>query len=155
MGASMSAGMLDSSSVSNWLPAPSAPRITIALRAEYGQAAATLGRESTYGERAKFVQGIIDLARRTPNVQTLALGHLVDWLSNLPAELPEPFIAIGDDGSISSEWDVGGNSLHVTFLDNIDEVYFVSPHGDEWESTLDAVDKISSAMRAIALAARR
>jgi hypothetical protein len=41
--------------------------------------------------------------------------------------------------------------LHVTFADDGDEVYFFSPDGDEWESSLDATDKITSALRKIAL----
>ena len=144
--------MLDSSSVSTWLPDRSASRITIAVNPDDEQVVATLGREGTYSQRARIFQSIVDLGRRTPTVQTFALMRLVNWVSRLPAGLPDPFIAIGDDGSISSEWDVAGNSLHVTFADDIDEVYFVSPDGDEWESTLDAVDKISSAMRTIVLA---
>jgi hypothetical protein len=64
--------------------------------------------------------------------------------------MPQPFIAVADDGSISSEWDRGGQSLHVTFFDDADEVYFYNPAGEEWEGTVDAVDKLTEAMHSIA-----
>ncbi len=155
MGVDVSAGMLDFSNISPWAPSRGVPQIAIAPKSDYDQPTATLGRESSYGNRVYTVLKIIDLARKNPTVQPLALARLVSWVSTLPEGLPDPFVAIADDGSISSEWDIGGSSLHVTFIDDTDEVYFFSPNGDEWESTLDAVDKISGAMRVIALSSRR
>jgi hypothetical protein len=114
----------------------------------------TVVPENAYGKRAAMFHKLAEVVARMPYVQPPAVVNLALWLSSLPAEMPEPFIAIGDDGSISSEWDVHRNSLHVTFFGNADEVYFVSPSGEEWEGTLDAVDKLSDAMRTIVQAVR-
>jgi hypothetical protein len=94
------------------------------------------------------------LVPRAPYIAPETVTHFVRWLVRLPVGLPEPFIAIGDDGSIGAEWDVGDNNLYVTFDHDATEVYFASDEGDEWEATLDAADKVQSAMRAIVLAAR-
>ena len=105
---------------------------------------ATLGRERSYTNRADVAFRLVELAVSSPHVQPQTLVRVIAWLFNLPEGLQNPFVAVGDDGSISTEWDVGGSSLHVTFDDETEEVYFVSPDGEEWESTLDAVDKLSS-----------
>ncbi len=118
----------------------------------YDPPTATLGRESSYGRRVDVLLRLLELTVKSPQVQPDAFARALEWVINLPEALPNPFVAIGDDGSISTEWDAGGNSLHVTFEGDTEEVYFVSPTGEEWESSLDAVDKLSSAMRTIALA---
>jgi hypothetical protein len=112
----------------------------------------TLGKERSYRMRSEIIFRLLELARRSPNVQRYALARVVEWMLGLPEVLPNPFVAIGDDGSISTEWDVAGNSLHITFDKDAEEVYFFSPDGEEWESSLDAIDKVSAAMRTIALA---
>jgi len=114
---------------------------------------ATLGRERSYGQRTDVLQRLLELSFKSPQVQPYTLARVLEWVHNLPEAMPNPFVATGDDGSISTEWDVGGNSLHITFERDMEEVYFSSPTGEEWESSLDAVDKLSSAMRIIALAA--
>ena len=151
----MTADSLDASSLGAWFPAITRSRITIAPSFDAAFPASTsVGQERTYGTRVANLQRIVDTALRVPYFQPRALMNLAQWLSSLPLELPEPFLAVADDGSISSEWDIRGNSLHVTFFDSSDEVYFVSPGGEEWEGTLDAVDKLSEAMRAIVRASR-
>ncbi|MGH3218559.1 MAG: hypothetical protein ACRDPY_07480 [Streptosporangiaceae bacterium] len=114
---------------------------------------ATLGRERSYGRRADVLRRLVELGLKSPQVQPHTLARVFGWIYSLPEAMPSPFIAVGDDGSISTEWDVGGNSLHVTFEGDTEEAYFFSPTGEEWESSLDAVDKVSSAMRAIVIAA--
>ena len=151
----MTAGMLDSSSIGVWYPGRPGLQVTIAPKAEEHQTTTSFTQESAYARRAATLQKIVGAAQRTPQLQPHALVRLVTWLSSIPLEVPEPFIAAGDDGSISSEWDVAGNSLHVTFFDDTDEVYFFSPGGEEWEGTLDATDKLSEAMRTIAQVVRR
>src|SRR6266851_5333557 len=100
----MTAGAMDVPGINTWLRSWSTPRI-IAVKAETEQAPTTLGRESADAARAAVLYRILDLSIRVPNVQPSALVRLVTWISTLPAGVPEPFIAIGDDGSISSEWD--------------------------------------------------
>lgn len=150
----MTAGILDFSSVNNWIAGPlrGTQGVRITPRVEYDQPTATLGREGSYTSRADVFLRLLDLASKSPNVQPFALARVAAWVIGLPKGLPDPFIAIGDDGSISTEWDTNGSSLHVTFDNDNGEVYFCSPDGDEWESSLDATDKISAAMRVIALA---
>jgi hypothetical protein len=150
----MSTEMLDYSISSNLASIPSSDpwRITITLQNDWIQPTATLGRERLYSGRDDIIVRLMDLARRSPNLQPRALGRAAAWIFGLPGSLPDPFVAIGDDGSISAEWDIGKNSLHVTFADDGDEVYHLTSAGEEWESALDATDKISSAMRVIALA---
>jgi hypothetical protein len=152
----MTAGMLDFSGIARWpwSPSNSTQQTFYAVKSEDDTptATATLGRERSYTNRADVAFRLVELAVSSPYVQPQTLVRVITWLFNLPEGLQNPFVAVGDDGSISTEWDVGGSSLHVTFDDETEEVYFVSPDGEEWESTLDAVDKLSSAMRTIALA---
>jgi len=150
----MSMGVLDPSSIGQWLSLPVVSQILIAPLSDQPEPGATLGQERFYIDRAELVRQIVDRALRAPSVQPSALARLVNWLANLPASLPNPFIAIGDDGSVSSEWDISDRSLHVTFFDDGDEVYFSNPDGDEWEATTDAVDKVSAAIRTIAVLAQ-
>src|SRR6266536_416126 len=151
----MTAEILDFSGVGNWRWSSTngTQQPSYVAKNVYDQPTATLGRERSYGRRSEVAFRLVELAFKSPNAQPYALARALKWLINLPEALPNPFVAIGDDGSISTEWDVDGNSLHVTFDDDIEEVYFFSPNGEEWESSLDAVDKLSSAMRTIALAA--
>ena len=153
----MTAGMLDFSGIArrSWTPGNSTQQTFYAVKGEDDAptATATLGRERSYINRADAAFRLVELAVNSPYVQPRILSRVLEWIFNLPEGLPNPFVAVGDDGSISTEWDAGGNSLHVTFDDETEEVYFFSLGGDEWESTLDAIDKLSSAMRTIALAA--
>src|SRR5258708_4847241 len=93
---------------------------------------------------------VVEVARRAPYVQPTAVTGLIDWLAGLPNRLPEPFIAVGDDGSISAEWDVRGSSFHATFYSNSNEVYFHSPVEEPWEGSTDATSNVSAALRFIA-----
>lgn len=149
----MTAEVLDQFSVGTWFqPRPNA-RITIAPRADEEPQAATLPREGEYSRRVGVVLRLVDVANRSPYFQPMAVVHLASWLASLPMALPDPFIAIGDDGSISSEWDVAGNSLHVTFYSDSSEAYFSTPSGYSWEGSVGAIDRISAALRVITLAA--
>jgi hypothetical protein len=150
----MTAGMLDFSSVNNWIAGPfrGTQGVRIIPKIDYDQPTATLGRENSYTSRADALLRLLDLVSKSANVQPFALARVAAWVIGLPKGVPDPFMAIGDDGSISTEWDTNGNSLHVTFGNDSGEVYFCTPGGDEWESSLDATDKISAAMRVIALA---
>jgi len=129
------------------------PRRTYSERYAYDQPVPTFGRERSYASRVDALTRLVELARKAPQVQPAALIRVGEWLTNLPGAVPNPFVAIGEDGSISTEWDIGGRSLHITFEGDTEEVYFFSPDGEEWESTLDAIDKVTSAMRSIAIAA--
>jgi hypothetical protein len=151
----MTAGALDFSAIGSWRwPSTNGTQQASYIAEDiYDLPTSTLGREHSYGRRADVLRRLLELSSKYPQVQPHALVRVLGWIHNLPEALPNPFIAIGDDGSISTEWDVEGNSLHVTFEGDTEEVYFFSPIGEEWESSLDAVDKVSSAMRAIAIAA--
>jgi hypothetical protein len=63
-----------------------------------------------------------------------ALARFLDWIKELPDALPRAAVAAGEDGSLYVEWDVAGNSLHVSFHSDGDEVYFAGDNGDEWEA---------------------
>jgi hypothetical protein len=153
----MTAGVLDFAGVGNWrwrsTTNGTQQRQSYIERTASEQLVATLGHEHSYAMRTEVLARLLELASKAPQVQPSALVRVWEWLPNLPEALPNPFLAIGEDGSISTEWDADGSSLHITFDEETEEVYFLSPNGDEWESTLDAVDKVSSAMRTIALAA--
>jgi hypothetical protein len=82
-----------------------------------------------------------------------AFNAAVNWVVDLPASMPRPQIGLGEDGSVSVEWDRAGNALHVRFEASAAEVYFASDAGDEFETDLGAgQDKIAAALRTIALA---
>ena len=62
-----------------------------------------------------------------------------DWLFILPSWVPKPAVGIGDDGSVSIEWDHAGKVLHVMFDQDSVEAYFVDEQsGEEWEMTVAA-----------------
>jgi hypothetical protein len=151
----MTAGILDFSSVCNWRwnSTNGTQQVSDVAKSAYDLPTATLGRERSYRRRSEVLLKLLELAAKSPNVQRHTLVRTLGWMLNLPEALPNPFVAIGDDGSISTEWDADGNSLHVTFNNDNEEVYFFSRSGEEWESSLEALDKLSSAMRTIALAA--
>jgi hypothetical protein len=83
-----------------------------------------------------------------------AFERLLSWIGSVPAAVPEPFVAIGDDTSIGLEWSAKGNYLYVTFgPDDEGEMYFQGSNGDEWETTTAAgIDKIDTAFRLLAIA---
>lgn len=151
----MTAGVLDFPGIGNWRWSSSNGTQQVSYTTEGADdlPTATLGRETSYGRRVDVLRRLIELSLKSPQVQPFTLARVLGWVHSLPEAMPSPFVAIGDDGSISTEWDVGGNSLHVTFGGDTEEAYFFSPTGEEWESSLDAVDKVSSAMRVIAIAA--
>jgi hypothetical protein len=150
----MTAGVLDFSGIGNWRwnSTNGTQQVSLFTKRMYDPPTATLGRENSYGRRADVLLRLLELTVKSPQVRPAAFARASEWLINLPEAIPNPFVAIGDDGSISTEWDAAGNSLHVTFEGDTEEVYFFSPTGEEWESSLDAVDKISSALRTIVLA---
>lgn len=119
----------------------------------YEQPVLALSHENSDAGREEVLYRLVELANTAPQASREILVRVLTWLANLPDALPNPFVAIGDDGSIVAEWDADGSNLHITFEEGSEEVYFFDPRGEEWESTLDAVDKLSSAMRSIALAA--
>lgn len=143
----MAAGVVGASSVVGRLARS-------ARQDDYLESTPTLGRERAYIRRSELVRRIADLAFRYPVAQADALLRLASWLDGLPANMPSPFLAVGDDGSVSAEWDVSGSSLHVTFYSDFDEAYFVDSRGDEWESSTESVDKMLSAVRSIATQAQ-
>jgi hypothetical protein len=59
------------------------------------------------------------------------------WLTRLPEWVAAPSVGIGDDLSVSIEWDHGGKTLHVMFIDGSAEAYFEDTEtGVEWEMQL-------------------
>ncbi len=150
----MTAEVFGPSSVSTWFPESGAARIAIAPKAdEELQTPGTLSRGLGYARRVAELLRVIEVARRAPYVQPAAVVALIDWLVSLPNRLPESFIAVGDDGSISAEWDVGGNSFHATFYNEANEVYVYSPITGSWEGSVAATSVVSAALRDIARAA--
>jgi hypothetical protein len=90
--------------------------------------------------------------RRHP-VTLSTLETALTWLAQLPGGIPRPHIGVGDDGTMSVEWDRNGSHLHVMFEDSTGEVFYQDSNGDEWETSIDAGhDKIRAALRAIARA---
>ena len=84
-------------------------------------------------------------------VDPRAMRNALEWLSLLPGSMPQPYLGVGDDGSVSVEWDRSDNALHVRFAANSAEVYFSGRNGDEFETALDAgEDKIRAALLALA-----
>lgn len=84
------------------------------------------------------------------NVNSYALRSCANWAANLPSGVPEPFFAIGDDGSLGLEWDRGGNYLYFLFTASSSEAYFEGDNGDQWEVDLGvAPDKLIHALRVI------
>jgi hypothetical protein len=82
------------------------------------------------------VTQLVDMGGSTESVDEAALRRGVRFLSDLPAAMPEPFVAIGDDGSVGAEWEYALGHLYVTFSRVTDEVYWCSADGWEWEDLL-------------------
>jgi hypothetical protein len=120
---------------------------------------------------ARWVGGASSVQRQSPEwlarvlVRVVALSEqqivspeaferLFSWIGSVPAGVPEPFVAIGDDTSIGLEWSAGGNYLYVAFgPDDEGEMYFQGSNGDEWETTTAAgMDKMDAAFRSLATA---
>ena len=85
--------------------------------------------------RLPILRRLLDLMSDRIFVHPQAVVGLLSWIRDLPANMPAPAAAIGDDGSISIEWDAKGVSLHLTFHGGGEEAYFVSDDGDEWEAS--------------------
>lgn len=73
--------------------------------------------------------------------------NFVSWLRQCPPVLPAPSVAVGDDGSIVAEWDVGSRHFHVSFFEDESEGYYFEDSGRE-ESTDDLSAEPGAAMRA-------
>jgi hypothetical protein len=87
--------------------------------------------------RRALVYIIKAIGRREVDDVTAALAG--EWLSSLPAWVAEPSIGIGDDGSISIEWDRAEKVLHVMFDEVSTDAYFADARsGEEWEMTVAA-----------------
>jgi hypothetical protein len=65
-----------------------------------------------------------------------ALRRSVQFLAGVPEAMPEPVVAIGDDGSVGAEWEYAAGHLYLTFSQAADEVYWCSADGREWEDLL-------------------
>ena len=71
----------------------------------------------------------------------------LSFLEELPEAMPEPFVAIGDDGSIGIEWERDVGLLYLTFGQDGDEAYWCSPDGAEWEGSLgSSIPRLVDAM---------
>jgi hypothetical protein len=128
-------------------------QITVSSRADLPRAASTLVDETSASEwKTDFLRELARLVLKSQCVSAVTLRHFLMWFSEIPGDLPRPFVAVSEDGSIGLEWDIEGRHLHVNFDQDADEVYFASPEA-EWEATTSA-GEMSEAMRAIALAAR-
>jgi hypothetical protein len=77
----------------------------------------------------------------------------IRWLMALPSWVPRPEMGVGDDGTISIEWDHNAKTLHVMFSFESVEAYFDNPEdNEEWEMSVstDSV-RVRHALRLIAL----
>lgn len=84
-------------------------------------------------------------------VDPQALLDSLEWLGGVPSSMPQPYLGVGDDGSVSVEWDRADNVLHVRFEAHGADAYFSGSNGDEFETSLDAgEDKIRAALQALA-----
>jgi len=95
----------------------------------------------------------IVLAARARRIDYDTALTSLSWLLRLPPWMPEPSIGIGDDGTISVEWDRNGRTLHAMFDGHDADFYFEDGQdGEEWETTLTAGDdRVRYALRSIAL----
>jgi hypothetical protein len=76
------------------------------------------------------------MTARADFVDDSALDRSLEFLEGLPETMPEPFVAIGDDGSVGIEWEQDAGHLYVSFETTGDEVYWCSSAGVEWEGDL-------------------
>lgn len=85
------------------------------------------------------------------DVSVAALTRCLMWVLALPGEVKAPRASVGDDESVSLEWEAGGSILHILFDDRMDEWYFEDPDGNEIESRLgSSSDKLIQALQASA-----
>src|SRR5262249_19491 len=91
---------------------------------------------ATGDRRPAWLPGVIaqlaDMGESADFVDESALRRGVRFLAGLPEAMPEPFVAIGDDGSVGAEWEHAAGHLYVTFSQAADEVYWCSADGQEW-----------------------
>jgi hypothetical protein len=79
---------------------------------------------------------LADMGESAEFVDESALRRGVRFLADLPEAMPEPFVAVGDDGSVGAEWEYAAGHLYLTFSQAADEVYWCSADGQEWEGLL-------------------
>lgn len=82
------------------------------------------------------ISRLLNLLKTSEGADAPAASRCLVFLSRLPGEMPEPFLAIGDDGSVGAEWSSRGNYLYLTFGSEGDEVLWNGSNGDEWDATL-------------------
>jgi len=139
------AGSPIATSASLYRPARAEP----AVAAEVSDVLLGLRRQAWWDQAVSDLRRGLQGRRVEPEVVNAALR----WLASLPGGMPRPSIGVGDDGSVSLEWDRPGGVLHVMFDDIGGEVYFSSAErdGDEFEAPIDiAADKIRLALIAVA-----
>jgi hypothetical protein len=77
-----------------------------------------------------------------------ALLRCLNWIFTLPNNLRAPEISVGEDGTISLEWDSRGNVLNILFDDRGDEWYFEPDGGESVEDRLESqIDRLSEALQ--------
>jgi hypothetical protein len=131
------------------------PRRLVVVPDERTTAVSTLApRAYVHDWREAAIQQALEVLSRYSAPQAVRTARrLVDLLNRLPMEMPAPFIAGGDDGSIGLEWDVAGFELHINLTHDQDEAYFRSPVGDEWEGTISSSNNgLMEAVRRLASA---
>jgi hypothetical protein len=85
---------------------------------------------------ASVTSQLLDMSVDADFVDEPALIRALRFLESLPEAMPEPFVAIGDDGSVGIEWEENAGHLYLTFAATEDEVYWCSAAGAEWEAPL-------------------
>lgn len=88
------------------------------------------------GWLSTVVAQLLDMGEGAGFVDERALRRGVEFLAQLPPAMPEPFVAIGDDGSVGVEWEYPAGHLYLTFAGVGDEVYWSPSTGAEWEGPL-------------------
>ena len=84
---------------------------------------------------------------RSAHVDMPSVQWCIYFLSILPYRMPEPAVAIGDDGSIGVEWDKATERLYVSFAASVREFYWCDGAGNEWEFSLPkGADKLADAV---------
>ena len=96
------------------------------------------------------LRALIHSTKTPPSPETI--WSAVSWADSVQEWASRPEVGIGDDDTLSFEWQRGGKHLHVMFQKRDVEAYFAEDDGDQWETTLPAgAEKLVSALSSFAV----
>lgn len=96
---------------------------------------------------ASITSQLLEMSVGAEFVDEPALVRALRFLESFPETMLEPFVAIGDDGSVGIEWEENAGHLYLTFAVTGDEVYWCSAAGVEWEAPLrESISQLVAAM---------